>query len=70
MCLCVDGSSVLYCVAMQDLQDRMKKEAKREVEDRGALQKDEAAAAREDEEFKVHARSLLPYPCLTSHLTH
>lgn len=44
-------------VAMQDLHDRMKKEAKKEMEDRGSLEKDEAAAAREDEEFKVHART-------------
>ncbi|CAM9998597.1 unnamed protein product, partial [Ectocarpus sp. 8 AP-2014] len=42
---------------LQDLQDRMKKEAKREMEDRGALEKDEAAAAREDEEFKLRIRA-------------
>lgn len=52
--VCVDVS--MCFIAVQDLHDRMKKEAKREMEDRGVLEKDEAAAAREDEEFKVHAR--------------
>ncbi|CAM9364785.1 unnamed protein product [Ectocarpus fasciculatus] len=42
---------------LQDLHDRMKKEAKKEMEDRGSLEKDEAAAAREDEEFKLRIRA-------------
>ena len=41
------------CHSLQDLQDRMKKEAKREMDERTVLQRDEAAAAKEDEEFKV-----------------
>lgn len=39
--------------ALQDLQDRMKKEAKREMDERAVLQRDEAAATKEDDEFKV-----------------
>lgn len=39
--------------ALQDLQDRMKKEAKREMDERAVLQRDEAAAAKEDDEYKV-----------------
>lgn len=38
---------------IQDLQDRMKKEAKKEMEERGVLQRDEAAAAREDDDYQV-----------------
>lgn len=42
--------------ALQDLQDRMKKEAKREMEERAVLQRDEAAATKENEEYKVLVR--------------
>lgn len=51
-CCCV--TLLLFrCHSLQDLQDRMKKEAKREMDERTVLQRDEAAAAKEDEEFKV-----------------
>lgn len=43
----------VLCCAVQDLQDRMKKEAKKEMDERGVLQRDEAAAAKEDDEYKV-----------------
>lgn len=45
------GLVVLFI--FQDLQDRMKKEAKKEMEERGILQRDEAAAAREDDDYQV-----------------
>lgn len=38
---------------MQDLQDRMRKEAKKEMDERGVLQRDEDAAAREDDDYQV-----------------
>lgn len=47
------GISPRSSMPIQDLQDRMKKEAKKEMEERGALERDEALAAREDEEYQV-----------------
>ncbi len=47
------GISPRCSTSLQDLQDRMKKEAKKEMDERGALQRDEALAAREDEDYQV-----------------
>lgn len=35
----------------------MKKEAKKEMDERGVLQRDEAAAAKEDDEYKVKVKT-------------
>lgn len=50
----------MLCCLAQDLQDRTKKEAKKETDERGLLQRDEAAAAREDDEFKVKVTKKKP----------
>lgn len=41
---------------LQDVHDRQKKEAKRELEERSVIARDEAAAAREDADFEVSYR--------------
>lgn len=43
----------VVCSFMQDLQDRLKKEAKKEMDERGIMERDEAAAAREDDDYQV-----------------
>lgn len=54
----------------QDLQDRMKKEARKEMEERTALQREEAAATREDEEYQVQnaTRTVCATTCDVHHL--
>lgn len=39
---------------MQDLLEKTKKEAKRDADDRAVVQRDEAAAAKEDNEYQVN----------------
>eukprot|EP00752_Nemacystus_decipiens_P001789 g1728.t2 len=42
---------------LQDLHDRMKKEAKKEMDERGMKERDEAAAAREDDDYELRLQN-------------
>lgn len=51
--MCWSTLNHVVCSFMQDLQDRVKKEAKKEMDERGIMERDEAAAAREDDDYQV-----------------